>query len=214
MNFGAMVDLGRVLENRHSGGGTNGDGIKTHLRAYLDTRLAGQMPNLDFVPQEGRIPKEQKLKRIVEYLLAGSRPADAVIALTDLYTGTQDFADVADAKAKMHQWVGVNARFYPHVAAHDFEAWLLPYWSEVQKVAGNNRTAPPGPPERVNHNRPPSYHIKEIFRTGSNGRAYSKTIVANRILRGKDLGMAAAQCPELKSFLNTILTLSGGRALP
>lgn len=188
--------------------------FKAHLRAFLKTRLGDHMPNLDFVPQDGRIPKEQKLKRMVENLLAGPKAADAVIALTDLYTGTQDFTDVADAKAKMRQWVGDNSKFYPHVAAHDFEAWLLPFWTEIQKVAGHNKTVPPGAPEQINHNKPPSFHIKEIFRTGSNGRAYSKARDANRILRGKDLGIAAARCPELKAFLNTLLTLSGGQPVP
>jgi hypothetical protein len=42
---------------------------------------------------------------------------------------------------------------------------------------------------------------------------YSKPRDANRILRGQDLGVAAAQCPELKALLNTIITLSGGAPL-
>jgi len=181
-----------------------------HLREFLKRRLADRMPNLDMFPYDGRIPKEAKLRRTVENLLSGRDKADAVIALTDVYTGTQDFRDAADAKAKMQAWVGQNACFYPHVAQHDFEAWLLPYWSEIQKVAGHNRTAPPGAPESVNHNRPPSFHIKEIFRIGTCRRDYSKVLYAHRILRGQDLTVAAAACPELKAFLNTILHLSGG----
>jgi hypothetical protein len=184
-----------------------------HLREFLKGRLAGRMPNLDLVLYDGRIPKEAKLRHTVENLLSGRDKADEVIALTDVYTGTQDFHDAADAKAKMQAWVGQNARFHPHAAQHDFEAWLLPYWSEIQQVAGHNRTAPPGPPESVNHNRPPSYHIKEIFRIGTCRRDYSKVRDANRILRDQDLTIAAAVCPELKAFLNTILTLSGGQAL-
>lgn len=93
------------------------------LREFISSRLPGRMPKL--VPQiyDGRIPKEQRLRRIVENHLR--READAVIALTDVYTGTRDFVDAADAKAKMRQWVGDNPQFYPHVAQHDFEAWLL-----------------------------------------------------------------------------------------
>jgi hypothetical protein len=53
--------------------------------------------------------------------------ADAVITLTDVYTGANEFKDAADAKDKMRQWVGVNDKFYPHAAQHDFEAWLLPF---------------------------------------------------------------------------------------
>src|SRR5947207_8053873 len=87
------------------------------LRAFLSTRLAGRMPKLDPVPYDGRIPKGEKLKRVVERLLDyGKAPADAVIALTDVYTGTKppDFVDAADARAKMAQWVGPNRAFHPH----------------------------------------------------------------------------------------------------
>lgn len=70
-----------------------------------------------------------------------------------------------------------------------------------------------GPPESVNHNRPPSVHIKEIFESGTCRDSYSKIRDANRILQNQDLSRAAAQCPELKAFLNTILTLSGGQPL-
>jgi len=181
-----------------------------HLRNFLKTRLADKMPNLDMVPYNGRIPKEDKLRRTVENLLGGRNPAQAVVALTDVYTGTDDFRDGSDAKAKMRRWVGQNDRFYPHVAQYDFEAWLLPYWAEIQKVAGHNRTAPPGAPETVNHNRPPSYHIKEVFRIGKCREDYSKVRDANRILRSKDLSVAATVCPELRAFMNTILTLSEG----
>jgi hypothetical protein len=112
----------------------------------------------------------------------------------------------------MRTWVGKNDQFHPHAAQHDFEAWLLPFWSDIQALAGHNKRAPSGRPEAVNHNRPPSYHIREIFRIGSR-RDYSKPRDANRILRGKDLTVAANQCPELKAFLNTILTLSGSEPL-
>ncbi len=171
------------------------------------------MPNLDTFRYDGRIPKEDKLRRVVENLLKGRNPADAVIALTDVYTGhngTHDFVDALDAKSKMSRWVGRNSSFYPHAAQHDFEAWLLPYWSDIQRLAGHRQRVPSGAPETVNHNHPPSHHITEIFRVGTCGRDYSKTRDANRILQGKDLSVAASACPELKAFLNTILSLSGG----
>jgi hypothetical protein len=135
-----------------------------------------------------------------------------VIALTGVYTGTNDFIDAADAKKKMRWWVGDNKKFHPHAAQHDFEAWLLPYWKDIQELAGHNKAAPSGPPELVNHNRPPSYRIKEIFELGRR-RSYSKAPDATRILRGKDLAFAADKCPELKAFLNTILMLSGAEQL-
>ena len=171
------------------------------------------MPKLDMFLYDGRILTGDTLRRAVENSLRGRNGSDAVIALTDVYTGQNDFRDAADAKAKMTEWVGQNPHFHPHAAQHDFEAWLLPYWSEIQKLAGHNRNAPPGLPENVNHNRPPSYHIKEIFRIGTCRRDYSKTRDANSILRDQDLSKAAAKCPELKAFLNTIITLSGGAAI-
>lgn len=188
--------------------------FKPHLVEFLKSRLAGRMPNVDFFPYDGRIPKQDKLRRTVEALLRNGRvPSEAVIALTDVYTGTNDFLDAADAKRKMRTWVGENERFYPHVAQHDFEAWLLPFWSDIQALAGHNKAAPHGPPEMVNHSRPPSHHIREIFRIGPRRDNYSKPRDANRILSGKDLIVPARECPELQAFLNTILTLSGAGSI-
>jgi hypothetical protein len=187
--------------------------FKQHLRSFLELRLLGRMPKLDMFPYDGRIPKAEKLSRVVSKLLSvGRPPSDAVIALTDVYTGTNDFVDATDAKTKMRNWVGQEPRFHPHAAQHDFEAWLLPYWEDIQRIAGHNRNAPAGHPENVNHTRPPSFHIREIFRNGTRG-SYSKPRDANQILKGKNLAVAAAQCPELKAFLNTILTISGGAPL-
>lgn len=89
----------------------------------------------------------------MDNLLSGQTQVDHVISLTDVYTGSQppDFKDALDAKAKMRQWVGAESRFYPHAAQYDFEAWLLPYWQTIQRLAGHNRQRPPGEPETVNY---------------------------------------------------------------
>lgn len=184
-----------------------------HLRAFLQPRLPGRMPKLDPVLYNGRIPTGEKLRRLVEILLStGGEPAGAVIALTDVYTGSRppEFADAADAKAKMRQWVGENKRFHPHAAQHDFEAWLLPFWEKIQALAKSNRACPGRNPERVNHIKPPAHHLREIFSKGGRGQAYVKTRDAERILRGENLLVAANACPELKAFLNAILKLCGG----
>ena len=65
----------------------------------------------------------------------------------------------------------------------------------------------------MNHERPPSYHIRDLFENGTAKRSYSKARDAGRILQGKDLSVAASKCPELKAFLNTILELSGAELL-
>lgn len=182
------------------------------LRSFLQTRLQNRMPKFDPVPYDGRIPKEEKLKREVERLLNDrKRRADAVIALTDIYTGSRDFSDANDAKNKMLQWVGNQPHFYPHAAQYEFEAWLLPFWPELQRIAGHN-SAFREAPETVDHDNPPSKLISELFRKGGK-RSYVKVRDAARILRGKDLTVSASSCPELKAFLNTILNLCGGQTV-
>ena len=188
-----------------------------HLRRYLESLLPGKMPALDPVPYDGRIPTGDKLQRVVGMLLSDrSRPADHVMALTDVYTGSQppDFRDANHAKARMRQWVGSEPRFHPHAAQHDFEAWLLPYWTTIQQLAGHNRTAPTGNPEGVNHNNPPAHRIKEIFRVGRCRDDYVKPRDAGRILRDNDLSVAVGQCSELKAFVNTILKVCDAPVVP
>ncbi len=192
-------------------GATEG-AFKKPLLTFLRDRLSLGMPKLDFLIEHGRIPKEDKLKRVVQRLLNKN---DAVIALTDVYTGGTplDFKDAAEAKAKMTSWVGAADRFFPHAAQHDFEAWLLPYWPRIQALAGSNRQTPSQHPESVNHGNPPAYVLRDVFRIGTKHRTYSKTRDAEAILRGQDLSISAEKCPELKAFLNIILKLSGGEPL-
>lgn len=186
-----------------------------YLRGFLKNRLAGNMPRLDVFPYDGRIPKEDKLRRVVENLLAGRNPADHVIALTDVYTGTipPDFIDAQDARNKMMLWAGEETRFHPHAAQYDFEAWLLPYWPTIQKLAKHNKGAPGGNPETVNHQNPPAYRIKELFKIGKCRDSYVKPRDAARILRDNDLSTAINQCAELKAFVNTILSVSDGQLI-
>jgi len=184
--------------------------FKPYLVAFLRTRLVGKLPHLDFLPHDGRIPKEGKLKRVVEYLLNnGKQSADAVIALTDVYTGTTppEFQTAADAKQRMRQWVGAEPRFHPHVALHDFEAWLLPYWDKIKKLTGSNHKAPGSNPEKVNHGNSPAHRLAAEFRTGPKTECYVKTRDAGRILKDEDLMVAINACPEMKAFVNTILRL-------
>ncbi|MGO8673058.1 MAG: DUF4276 family protein [Capsulimonadaceae bacterium] len=188
--------------------------FKRTLVKYLEQRLAGRMPKLDFFPYDGRIPKEADLKKKVENVLNGQDASQYLIALTDVYTGTNEFRDAEDAKAKMRQWVGPEPRFFPHVALYDFEAWLLPYWDEIKRLSKHNKAAPGINPETVNHNKPPSYHIKEVFAAGNCRNHYSKVRDGQRILRDKDLGLSIAKCAELKAFVNTLLRLSGGDEIP
>jgi hypothetical protein len=187
------------------------------LRKFLNTRLENNMPKLHIHSYDGRIPKQDKLKRIVENHLSGKDPVDYVIALTDVYTGLgpSEFKDAADAKAKMRSWVGSEHRFFPHAAQYDFEAWLLTYWDTIQRLANHNMTTPGTNPENVNHDKPPSYWMREIFRNGKRGGSYVKTRDAGRILRENENNLLASinKCTELKALVNTILSICGGEII-
>ena len=187
--------------------------FKEKLIEFLRGRLVGKMPKLVFQGEGGRIPTGEKLRKVVANQFIGKAAADAVIALTDIYTGTSDFADAANAKAKMWEWVGDEPRFHPHAAQHDFEAWLLPFWPTIQRLAQHNKAAPSGTPESVNHSNPPAHRIKEIFESGKCRDSYQKPRDAKRILKDNDLLVSAKACPELKAFLNTILSLCGGEVI-
>ena len=188
-----------------------------YLKTFLETRVK-DMPKLSLVKYDGKIPSHDKLKRVVENCLSGKNAADYVIALTDVYTGSKppEFSSAADAKAKMRSWVGDEARFFPHAAQYDFEAWLLPYWETIQKLARHNMTVPANNPETVNHQKPPAYRIKEIFEKGKCRDSYIKPRDANRILgENKDNLLASInRCAEFKAFVNTILSLCGEELVP
>ena len=49
-----------------------------HLRNFLQSRLAGRMPNLDPAPYHGRIPTYGKLERVVRGHLTGRNPSGHV----------------------------------------------------------------------------------------------------------------------------------------
>ncbi|HEY3285013.1 MAG TPA: DUF4276 family protein [Armatimonadota bacterium] len=187
-----------------------------HLRRYLERHLKGQTPDLNPFPYDGRVPKGEQLRRKVRMLLAERNGPDYVIALTDVYTGTPqpDFLDAADARNKMKSWVGDEPRFHPHAAQHDFEAWLLPYWPTIQRLAGTNRGAPDGAPESVNHGNPPAHRLADLFYRAGRGKQYVKPRDAGRILRENDLAVAVDACPELKALVNTILTLCKCEPVP
>ncbi len=184
--------------------------FKPVLEQFLRTRLAANMPRLSFAVYDGRIPKGEELNKRVKAELSQPNASNYVIALTDVYTGTNDFTDAADAKAKMCAWVPNEPRFFAHTALHDFEAWLLPYWADIQTLAGHNRISPGLNPETVNHDKPPAYRLKEIYEIGKCRDSYVKTRDAGKILQGKNLMISIQKCTELKNFVNRIIELSGG----
>jgi hypothetical protein len=77
-------------------------------------------------------------------------------------------------------------------------------------LAGCKKNPPGINPEKVNHNNPPARRIKEVFEAGKCRDSYVKSRDARRILQDNDLSVAIAQCPELKAFVNTIISICGG----
>jgi hypothetical protein len=143
-----------------------------------------------------------------------SRNTEAVVGLIDVFPQFQR-ANAAAAKRFLievaHQ-VGVTRGFYAHAAQYDVEAWLLPYWDDICRRIGAAQGRPGSDPEQVDGNKPPSYHLQDLYQ--SVGRKYVKTTEMSAILKGKDLVVAANVCAELKSLLNTLLQLNGLPLLP
>lgn len=151
---------------------------------------------------------EKELKARVKMSLNDSDTV-AVIALTDVYP---KYKSAGEAKETLRKWVGGEPRFHPHAAQFDFEAWLIPYWDDICKRLGRKKQVPGREPEKINLMKPPSKHLEELYRTAN--RHYDKANDAHTILRDKDLTIAAGRCPELKSFLNTILRCAELPELP
>jgi hypothetical protein len=135
----------------------------------------------------------------------------AVIGLIDVYP---NFRSADEAKQFLIEAANHNPRFYAHAAQYEVETWLLPYWGSICQRLGVRRNPPSQHPERVNLNNPPSKRLSQLYRLAKPPRKYIKPIEMATILQGKDLTVAANQCPELKAFLNTILNLSGLTKLP
>jgi hypothetical protein len=179
--------------------------LKQHIKAFLDRRaLAAGRPKVRLSTRSGIPVKQNKLRRWVELELS-KRDVTAVVGLIDVYPG---FEDAAAAKTFLQEAAGDNPNFHAHAAQYDVEAWLLPYWEDICRRVGVHQSSPGGTPELVNQNRPPSYRLRELFQRARPKRKYVKTTEMYKILRDKDLTIAADRCPEFKSFLNTLLWLA------
>ena len=162
---------------------------------------------LRFNKQDGAVPSGEKLRKLVDNELLDADTL-AVVVLKDMYA---EFRGVTAETAKASIWkdAGSSPKVHAHVARHDFEAWLLPYWnvilgriSNVQKPWGDH-------PEDVNDDDPPAHRLQGLYHLAKpKSRRYKKPSEAAAILRGQDLAVAAGRCPELKAFLNTLLRLS------
>ncbi len=152
----------------------------------------------------------KKLGRLVELCLSQEDVA-GVVVLTDVYP---DFKNAEEAKAQLRQLVGSQGttnRFRAHAAQFDLEAWIIPWWDELVRELRVTASRPGAKPEEINGGKPPSMHIRELFKRAK--RSYEKPLDAAKWLTADRLTRAAAYCPELKSFLNSLLELAGAGRL-
>jgi len=186
--------------------------LKQHLKSFLDqrARAAGKSPvrletrgemTLDRNKLRGRVRRELRGSDVV-----------GVVGLIDVFP---EFSNAAEAKAFLRNAAGNEPRFYAHAAQFDVEAWLLPYWDDICRRIRVRQSPPGGNPEMVDNLNPPAYRLKALYqRSRPKPRKYVKTTEMYAILKGKDLTIAAARCPEFKAFLNTLLALSDLEPLP
>lgn len=184
--------------------------LKDHLKRFLDKRAAaaGQpRGRVRLVTRQGIVTGSvPRLRHRVRMELRAPNVV-GVVALIDAFPTFVGQDDPAAAAIAHLRQASDDARFYPHVALHDVEAWLLPYWAEICGRLGFHQARPGGAPETIDGEQPPSRRLDTLYRRAN--KKYVKQTEMERILRGQDLTVAAAQCPQLRAFLNTLLTLSG-----
>jgi hypothetical protein len=186
--------------------------LKDKLKAFLDERAGAEgKPRVALRTKDIMTLNPAKLGHRVRLELRRPK-VTAVVGLIDVYP---DFDSADDAKRFLRKAVGDDeSRFYAHAAQYDVEAWLLPYWDSICKRLKVQRAKPGANPEDVDLERPPSKRLDELYRIAKPPCKYVKPIEMAAILRKQDLTVAAAQCPELKSLLNTLLTLADLSLLP
>lgn len=134
-----------------------------------------------------------------------------VVAITDVYP---DFQTADDAKAGLKRFAGSassSPKFRAHAAKFEVEAWLMPFWKQIADRLGVKAASPGARPEEINHEQPPSRRLKDLFARAK--QRYEKVIDGPRWLTAERLEEAAESCPELKSFLNSLLEFAGAKTL-
>lgn len=178
------------------------DALKSFLDAHCDQANRPKV-KLEVKPFDGP-PSPGELRRRFDRH-AENPEVLGVIALTDVYPR---FRDAGAAKEFLRGCVRdslLSPKFHAHAAQMELEAWLLPYWSKIAKHLGVNAKPPGANPEEVDDQKPPSRHLKELYRRGK--RSYEKPLDAAKILSKYGVEEAARACPELKKLLDTLTML-------
>jgi hypothetical protein len=182
------------------------------LREFLDAQCeASNKPRvgLDAKPLNSQLLRADVLRDHVTRALQ-AKDILGVVALIDVVVSgrPQHFKTAAEAIAFLKaNGAPSDPRYRAHAAQHDFEAWLLPYWDSICTRLKVRKKLPGANPEAVNHHHPPSTHLADLYKLAK--RTYDKPRDGLAILRSKDLTVAAAQCPQFRLFLNSLLELAG-----
>lgn len=187
--------------------------ITQGLRELLSKQSkGGPSPGLKMVPVVGHL-KRDKLRRLVELHVAQA-DVSGVVSLTDVYP---KYKSAAEAIGSLDELIGTDhgGKFKAHAAQFEVEAWLIPHWKDIARWLGVQRKAPPGKPEDVNSENPPSKHIKALYHAATERRlSYDKVSSAQKWLTADRLHHSASECPNLREFLNSLLHFAGLEPLP
>ena len=182
---------------------------KDHLKKFMDERAAVQgeqsRVRLREVPQDGGL-KAAKVRALAKVAVEDPTIV-GIVALTDVYPA---FHSAEEARRTVQSWLPDDPRCQAHVAAHDFEAWLLVGWEALTAQAGVGALRPWGAhPEQVNGGHPPAHRISALFQQGKPPRKYVKPIDGKKLFEKLDLAAVASRCPQFRAFLNGLLGLAG-----
>lgn len=173
------------------------DFVQVHAAA--DRRVGVTMRSLDGPTLR------KKLDRVAGNLLAQDDVV-GVVALSDVHPYYKSAKETKNALRRYAGSADKNPNFRAHAAQFEVEAWILPFWNEIAKQLNVSAASPGANPEQVNGRKPPSHHLKELFRRAK--REFDKVLDGPRWLKSERLATAAGHCPELKSFLNSLLELA------
>jgi hypothetical protein len=93
-------------------------------------------------------------------------------------------------------------KFFPHIAVHEIEAWILAdeiavaNYLEISKISYDF-------PEAVDFNRPPSYILGDLFR--SKRLIYRKTVHGPELFKSVNLDTVYNKCPHFKAFFDDLV---------
>ena len=133
--------------------------LKRALKRFLDAR-AQALGRPKVALRTKTLLTQGRLRHRIRQELRNPK-VTAVVGLIDVYP---NFKSAADAKAFLRKMANNDPRFYAHVAQYDVEAWLLPFWDEICKRIRVKRAHPARNPEQVNHYKPPSKRLAELYR--------------------------------------------------